>query len=289
MAETLEGLPVFYEEFDPERPTRFDFELDEITRAYVLERKVFKGVCNLTAGETEFAVSSDNLREDVVSRLSRTINRHRQVVCALSAAFFGHPFATLAHAASHINERGLRLYTAEAHSPLYHFLKERLRPELLVSSEYFGPEHRSGEIVNGTLHEDLQRTSFEDEAFDVILTFEVFEHIPDALAAESEVVRILRRGGVYCFTVPFIPGAGHDLVLAEPDGAGGIRYHAEPQYHGDPVRPEEGVLVYRIFSFGDLKRRFEGLGCRFKTYRFWSKTLGILDDNGWVHVVTRRV
>lgn len=281
----LAGLPVFYEEFDPARGTRFDRELDELTKAYALERRRLKGFCNLTGCDTEFTVSSENLREDVVSPLSHSINRHRQVVCALSLTLFGHPSASLEEVAAHVNRERLKLYTAEAHSPLFRLLAQWLDPELLVASEYFGPQHRSGEVVGGTLHQDLQRTSFEDETFDIVLTFEVFEHIPDALAAEREVVRILKGGGFYCFTVPFLPESEHDLVLAELDERGEVRHHAEPQYHGDPVRPDEGVLVYRLFSFHDLKRRFSGLGCQFKSYRFWSKALGIIDDNGWVHVV----
>src|SRR5207249_3711892 len=99
----------------------------------------------------------------------------------------------------------------------------------------------------------------------------VFEHIPNAIAAEREVMRILKPGGVYCFTAPFLPAHDHDVVLAEVDNFGNTRYLAEPQYHVDPLRPE-GILVYRIFSFNDMKRRFESMGHEFKSYRFWSKS-----------------
>ncbi|HLL71597.1 MAG TPA: methyltransferase domain-containing protein [Pyrinomonadaceae bacterium] len=283
----LHGLPIFYENFEPERPTRFDREMYTWARAHALERGCIMGVCNMAGEEVKFHISSDNLREDVVAEGSGTINRHRQSVCALSLALFAHPCATLAETAAYINAHGLRVYLAETHSPLFSFFQKYLEPELLVCSEYFGAEHRSGEVVRGVRHEDLQRTSFADETFDIVLTFEVFEHVPDAAAAEREVARILKAGGIYCFTVPFLLDSEHDLVLAELDEAGEIKYHAEPQYHGDPIRPEEGILVYRLFSYRDLRRRFEELGCTFTTYRLWSKALGILDDNGWVHIVKK--
>lgn len=283
----LHGLPIFYENFEPQRPTLFDREMYDWARAYALEREYITGVCNMAGEEVKFRISSDNLREDVVAEGSGTINRHRQAVCALSLALFAHPCATLAETVAYINVHGLKVYLAETHSPLFRFFQKHLEPELFVCSEYFGAEHRSGDVVGGVRHEDLQRTSFADATFDIVLTFEVFEHIPDAAAAEREVARILKAGGIYCFTVPFMPESEHDLVLAELDEAGEIKHHAEPQYHGDPVRPEEGILVYRLFSYHDLRHRFEELNCTFTTYRLWSKALGILDDNGWVHIVKK--
>jgi len=170
---------------------------------------------------------------------------------------------------------------------LSNFLKRKLKSDLLVTSEYFGPEHKSGETVNGVLHEDLQCTSFEDETFDIIITTEVLEHVPDAIKAERELMRILKPGGVYCFTVPFMPFSEHDLILADMDEKGNIRHFAEPQFHSDPLRPE-GVLVFRLFSFNDMKERFDALGHQLKSYRFWADSLGIVGNDCFAHVVTKR-
>ena len=215
MSLELRGLPIFYETFEPGRPTRFDFELDEVAKADALSKRVVAGVCNFTGAATEFQLSSDNFREDLVSPVSRTISRHRQVVCALSLSIFDHPHASLAETAAYVNRHRLKVYLAETHSPLHDFLRDHLEAELLVCSEYFGDQYRSGESVGGVLHQDLQRTSFDDATFDIVLIFEVFEHVPDALAAEREVVRILKDDGVYCFTVPFLPEGERDVVLAE--------------------------------------------------------------------------
>ena len=42
----------------------------------------------------------------------------------------------------------------------------------------------------------------QNDSFDVVIAFDVLEHIKDDLKAISEVNRILRRGGVFCFSVP---------------------------------------------------------------------------------------
>ena len=282
-----ERVLIFCENFDPSQISYFDFELDEIIRTHVMDKRVIKGFCNISGARTEFAITSDNLRENVVSKDSNSINRHRQLVCGLSVALFDNPHASLSAIAQHINEHRLKTYLADANSVLFQFFKQNLNPELFVYSEYFGPQYQSGAVINGIRHEDLQRTSFADETFDLIITLEVFEHIPDALIAEKEVIRVLKKKGIYCFTVPFIPYHEHDQVRAELDENGNLKHLLEPAYHGDPLRPEEGILVFRVFSFNDLKRRFEDLGSQFKTYRFWSKSLGILGSDCWVHVVSK--
>ena len=283
----LSGQPIFFEEMQPADSSRFDYELDHAVREGTVRRGRVKGVCNVSGRATEFVVTSDNLRETLVSTVSSSINRHRQLICSLSMAVFGHPHASLAVIAAHINENRWKVYIAEANSVLSDFLKRKLKPKLFVCSEYFGPAHQSGEIVNGILHEDLLCTSFADDTFDLVISAEVLEHVPDALAAEKELMRILKPGGIYCFTVPFLPAAEHDQILADVDEHGKVRHFAEPQFHGDPLRPQEGILVYRIFSFNDLKQRFEAMGHEFKSHRFWSEALGILGSDCWAHAVRK--
>jgi SAM-dependent methyltransferase len=283
----LSAQPIFFEEMQDGNSSGFDYELDNTVKQQAVRQGRVKGVCNVSCRSTEFVVSSDNLRESLVSTVSSSINRHRQLICALSMAMFGHPRSSLAAIASYVNQNKWKVYIAEANSVLSDFLKQNLKPGLFVCSEYFGPGHKSGETVNGILHEDLQHTSFPDDTFNVIITSEVLEHVPDAPAAEKELMRILKPGGTYCFTVPFLPVGEHDEILADIDEHGKLRYFAEPQYHGDPIRPTEGILVYRLFSFNDLKHRFEAMGHEFKSYRFWSESLGILGSDCWAHAVTK--
>jgi SAM-dependent methyltransferase len=129
--------------------------------------------------------------------------------------------------------------------------------------------------------------SFADASFDVVLTSDVFEHLHEVEQAEAEVVRVLRPGGTYCFTVPFAPNDDDDIILARDRDDGTVEHLAEPQYHGDPLRPGEGILVYRIFTHRRLKERFEALGCTYETFRMWSPGMGILGWDSFVMAATK--
>ena len=53
--------------------------------------------------------------------------------------------------------------------------------------------------------EDIQALTYTDAAFDLVLTSETLEHVPDFRRALVETRRILRPGGRHIFTVPLDP------------------------------------------------------------------------------------
>ena len=70
-----------------------------------------------------------------------------------------------------------------------------LRQELIDEARAWFP-NPSIQKVEGT------RLPFADESFDVVMSFDVFEHIPDSDAHLSEVRRVLRTGGAYLIQTP---------------------------------------------------------------------------------------
>jgi SAM-dependent methyltransferase len=282
------GAPFFCERFSPSVPSGYDLELDEAVSEMALARGSLSGFCNVAGEPATFAVVDPNLRENVFADVSGSAMRHRIIACGISLGLFDTPLCSLRTSADMINERRQRVFLTETTTTFHRAVTALVDPDLLVSSEFFGPDHASGELVDGVRHEDLQRTSFPDNYLDLVLTSDVMEHVPDALAAEREIVRILRPGGHYCFTVPLDPYGQRDSIRAQlrPDGT--IEYLADPMYHGDPLRPE-GVLVFRIFSVREMTERFGALGATCTTYRMWSKTYGLIGPPGcWVHVVEKR-
>ncbi len=53
--------------------------------------------------------------------------------------------------------------------------------------------------------QDLQSLTWEDASFDLLLTSDTLEHVPDLDAALGEIRRVLRSGGRHVFTVPVDP------------------------------------------------------------------------------------
>lgn len=244
------------------------------------------GFDNLCGTPTTFAVRSDNYRDDLFSAVTGSFARQRGVVCGLSLALFGEPDVSLPEIGRHVNELGMSVYLAESDSSLAAAFRAAIDPALLTVSEYFGPEVACGSVIDGVAHVDLHATPFPDGRFDIMVTADVMEHVADAPRAEREIVRVLARGGIYCFTAPFGPRLIADRVRAEHAPTGEIIHHYEPMYHDAPGRGRV-VLVYRIFSQPGLRSRFEALGCRFETVRLWSSALGIIGGDAWVHIVRK--
>jgi SAM-dependent methyltransferase len=140
-----------------------------------------------------------------------------------------------------------RIYLTETLSPVYQNLAGRYPS--LVSSEYF-PDHEFGETVQTHVmpvrNEDVTKLTFTDSCLEIILCFDVLEHVPGYRSALREFYRVLGKGGQLVLSVPF----SHDqktLVRASVDLAGNIEHLVEPCYHGDPLS-EQGVLSY--YDFG---------------------------------------
>ncbi len=143
--------------------------------------------------------------------------------------------------------RDARIYVTEQVTPLYRWLCDRFIS--VVGSEYLGPEKRFGQLVGGVRHEDLQQLSFDDASFDLIISFDVLEHVPEAPRALSELSRCLRPGGALLLTAPFRDGIdAHDVrAVLRPDGS--IEHRQEPEYHGNPADPEAGSLCFRYYGW----------------------------------------
>lgn len=74
--------------------------------------------------------------------------------------------------------------------------------------------------AEGVRSEDLTRLSYPDASFDLMLTSETLEHVPDLDAALEEIRRVLRPGGRHVFTVPVLPGTVQTFprAILSPDG-----------------------------------------------------------------------
>ncbi len=89
----------------------------------------------------------------------------------------------------------------------------------LASSDY-QPGAAPGAEVDGIPSEDLTRLTYPDGSFDLVLTSESLEHVPDLGAALREIRRVLAPGGLHIFTVPLLPEttATFPRAILRPDG-----------------------------------------------------------------------
>lgn len=84
---------------------------------------------------------------------------------------------------------------------------------------------------------DMQEMPYDSNSFDVVVHSDTLEHVPNLTRALSECLRILRPGGVLCFTVPIIVGR------MTRDCSGRI-----PSFHGSSVQTGEDFRVQTEFG-----------------------------------------
>jgi SAM-dependent methyltransferase len=126
----------------------------------------------------------------------------------------------------------------------------------LTRTEYM-PGEPAGCTRNGVRNEDVQAMSFADERFDLCTCTEVFEHVHDDMAGFTEVLRVLKPGGAFVFTVP-LTSAAHTRERARIV-AGRIEHLREPEYHHDPYSGSDRVLCLRNYGC-DITDRLRNAG-----------------------------
>jgi SAM-dependent methyltransferase len=233
--------------------------------------------CIVCGNVFAYKIKNENLREDCNCIICKSSNRIRQLSYGLITSVLKKK--PLLSSLKGFNQRNdLVVYNTEAKGPIHDSL---CKMKNYVCSEYLGEEYKSGTVVNGILNQDLQNLSFADNSFDVVISSEVFEHIPDAYRAFREVYRVLKPGGRHVFTVPFESTGFEDSIRAIRDKNGHLQYLAKPEYHYDPLKPKDGILVYQIFSL-EMMVKLSKIGFITNLHHLYNPLLGILGDNALV-------
>jgi hypothetical protein len=238
------------------------------------------GVCRVDAAAVDFEVDplvsqppgidlanppAPNWRETLSCPRCRLNNRHRAIA------------ATLLEAADAVRAPGRvpSVYLMEQVTAAYALLAGLGDRLACVGSEFLGPEVAPGELRGGIRHEDAERLSFPDACFDFVVSNDVLEHVADPLAAAREIARVLRPGGELFLAIPFDVHKKETTCRARRSGVG-IEHLLPATYHGNPVKPEEGSLVFTDFGW-DFVAQLESIGLRdCAAWVYWSLEYGHL-------------
>jgi len=140
------------------------------------------------------------------------------------------------------------IYLTEHDTPYYKNLVKLGQYDLVTSI------YKPGDA----LHQDLTKLTYPDNSFDLCMSFEDLEHIPDYKAVIKELYRVTKPGGHILLSAPFMIENDETIIRATIDEKGEITHLLTPEYHGDPVIPQ-GILCYYHFGW-DLLERFKDAG-----------------------------
>ena len=194
----------------------------------------------------------NNHRESL--RAGKLISRQRAVCLALTH---------LAEDQARKLDRRSRIYSTEALTGFALFFPG-LFPRFLGSA--YAPSIAEQEAIFPIVHQNLQALTFPAGCFDYVLSNDVLEHVPDLRASLRECARILLPGGVLVATFPFAFNSDQTIQKATLEH-GQVVNIMEPEYHGNPMRPAEGSLVFQIPGWSVIETaRSEGFAYAYFLY-----------------------
>lgn len=143
------------------------------------------------------------------------------------------------------------IYLYEEVTSFYKTIKNKYSKINVQGSEYLGSNIKSGTSINGIRHENALNMSFSDATFDILISCDVLEHVPDYKKCLSESYRILKENGKLIISIPFYHNDEVSTKRAEIIN-GELKHLKEEQYHGNPVS-SKGSLVFWDFGWDFLE------------------------------------
>jgi hypothetical protein len=112
--------------------------------------------------------------------------------------------------------------------------------------------------------EDIQALSYKDNNFDLVLTSDTLEHVPDYKSALKEIHRVLKPAGKHAFTIPVIWQRQTQRRAEFAKNGRTIKYLLEPAYHGPP---DAANLTWTDFG-GNILTDIDRIGFKTQVVRY---------------------
>lgn len=199
--------------------------------------------CPLCQQQARLVAVGDNPRESPVCSRCGSVPRQRALVRLLEQLPL--PWASL------------RAHESSPSLCSFDYLRRRARQAV---ASYYLPGCQPLQRLGAFVQVDLGAQGFAAGSFDLVVTQDVLEHVPDPLAAIREIQRSLAPGGLHVFTVP---RAMYRTTARRVEfGPQGPVHQLPPEYHCDPVTTA-GSLVVTDWG-ADLEALFAAAGvqCR---------------------------
>lgn len=195
-------------------------------------------------GEIIDGIRSPNWRERLECPFCRMNNRQRVMASIIKGS---------------LRENSkLKIYLMEQVTPIYKWVSNNAKAAQFTGSEYLGYDLKGGSLVDGIRHEDVENLSFSSNCIDLIISNDVFEHLPNPKIGFQECYRVLKPGGVMKATIPFTVGNKERSLTRAVLLNKQIIHNHEPKFHENPLKAE-GSLVFTEYGW-DLLPMLKEIG-----------------------------
>jgi hypothetical protein len=219
------------------------------------------GFCPCCERATTFMSSEEWYRDHLICSNCQSIVRERAVALTL-------------------NEMTPKWRSQRIHesSPADRGISKKLRlqaPRYLAS--YHFPNKPVGEFVGHLRNENLEKQTFFDETFDIVLTLDVMEHVFNPAKVYQEIYRTLCKGGFYIHTFPIRKWLVESAIpRAEMAHDGRVKFLVlPPEYHGSP--DGESLVTYD-YGYNIAQQIAEWAPFDVRVIRFWDRNHGIIGE-----------
>lgn len=187
-----------------------------------------------------------NIREGqycVKCRCCARTNQLSEAILQELATRTGNLYTNLNDAFKQHSVQELRIAEINSLGNIHPFLAQSLN---LYYSEFLSthPEIRS---------ENLESLSYSDNFFDIVLTSETLEHVPNIDKAFAEIHRVLKPGGKHIFTTPVVWDRPLTRIRASMLN-NQVIHHFPPSYHGSKTKNQSDYLVFYEFGVDIVDR-----------------------------------
>jgi SAM-dependent methyltransferase len=249
--------------------------------------RMLPGRCNICGERTSFSYTDPALyREELMCGSCRATSRYRSIARGLLTAFEALAGVRASSLAELPRRAGRRIAVYDTQVPFDNGASAYPIPWRLEAapwidscvSTYRSTEAEGAALGPTTTNQNLERLTFPDASFDVVVTSDVMEHVRLDDLAHREIRRVLKPGGFYVFTVPHFRDR-ETLVrvrIVDPADPSKDVDLLPREYHGDANSEEGRALAYRGFGT-DLDDTLRRLGFDVAYTREDFPELGILN------------
>jgi len=196
------------------------------TASKILTGKFNRGYCVICRKETVFVEYDPWKRDFYKCMRCQSIPRQRAIINTLNIFF--------------PDWHNLTIHESSPGGISSNFIRDNCKN---FSVSHFFQDVELGGCKQGCRCENLEKMTFDDASFDLLVTQDVFEHIMDPHAAFSEIARVLKPGGAHVFTMPWYGKQEKSKRRAKLED-GKIVHLTEPVYHGNPIDASGSLVTY---------------------------------------------